>query len=73
MATYYCYECDTHKNDDYFPCEVHPKYDTELVCPDCMMELQEEDTPQVRQNGRFTSDQLAIIKQLEAEADDDGI
>ena len=71
MAIFRCGECDKWLDDDHHPCEQHPKYEDELICPECLIEM--EDTPQVRQKGQFTADQLATIKQLEQEGDDDGI
>ena len=69
MAIFRCEECDTWKDNDRFPCEQHPKYSNALICPECLIEM--EDTPQVRQKGQFTQAQLDIIKKLEMEADDD--
>ena len=69
MAVYHCYQCDTWLDNDYHPCDQHPKHENELICPECLIEL--EDTPEVRQKGEFTTDQLAIIKKLEAEYDND--
>ena len=71
MATYRCEQCDTWLDNDYHPCEQHPKYEDELICPECLIGM--EDTPQVRQRGKFTTEQLATIKQLEEACDDDGI
>ena len=68
MAIYRCGECDHWRDDDHFPCEEHPKHDNELICPDCVAEL--PDTPEIRQKGQFTAEQLEIIKKLEEESED---
>ncbi len=40
MAVYFCSECCQHIDDDWHPGE---DVDGELVCPDCVAELQGED------------------------------
>lgn len=40
MAIYLCYECDTLVDGDYHPSEEHPRKPDELVCDDCMTELE---------------------------------
>ena len=39
MAIYYCAECDNYIDNDWFPCE---EYKGELICPDCALELTDE-------------------------------
>jgi len=41
MAMYMCAECDSWLDDDYYPCQEHPTSKTELICPDCLLELEE--------------------------------
>lgn len=43
MAIYYCPECDELKDDDYDPGETHPTMEYSLICPDCLIELFEDD------------------------------
>ena len=42
MATYRCEQCDTWKDDDWFPCEQHPNYENEQICPECKVELDDQ-------------------------------
>ena len=67
MAIFRCEECDKWLDNDRHPCEQHPIYSNELICPECLIEM--EDTPQVRQKGQFTKGQLATIKQMELQAE----
>lgn len=63
MAVYRCAECDTWKDDDYFPCEAHPQNpSSELICPACMVELDIT-------TAEFNKDQLDFIK-LQENLDD---
>ena len=68
MGSYYCRECDNIR-DSHDGCHEDPRYENELLCPDCFNDL--PDTPQVRQSGVFSADQLAIIKKLEEEDEDE--
>ena len=43
MAVYRCEECDKWLDDDYFPCQEHPKHENELICPYCLLQLEEEE------------------------------
>jgi len=45
MAMYRCNECDMFVDDDHHPCEQDPRpgQDLELLCPDCAVEIMEED------------------------------
>ena len=70
MATYYCQNCDNFFDGDYHPCAQDPRDDMKIICEECAERLT-EDTPQSRQNGVFTADQLSTIKKLEQEAEDD--
>ena len=42
MAIYYCHHCDQYVDDDYHPGEEDPENELELICPECLLELQEE-------------------------------
>ncbi len=44
MATYRCNKCDTFKDGDYCVCSQDPRpgQSLELVCEDCMCELEYE-------------------------------
>lgn len=42
MAIVYCNECDQFIDDDYFPCEVDPRDDCELICPSCAEDILDE-------------------------------
>ena len=71
MAMYQCSRCARVVDNDYHPCLADPWDDSgiKLICPACYENL--PDTPQVRQGGVFTKEQLAIIKRLEEESDDE--
>jgi len=43
MAVIHCNECDQFVDDDYFPCEVDPRDDCEMICPSCAEDSEEED------------------------------
>ena len=68
MGSYYCRECDNIR-DSHDGCHPDPLDEFGLLCDDCFFNL--PDTPEVRQAGVFTNEQLAIIKKLEEE-DDEG-
>ena len=42
MAIYRCNKCDELVDDDYYPCTVDPEDDTQLICPNCAEELDNE-------------------------------
>jgi hypothetical protein len=42
LSVYYCQECDSYKDNDWFPCEEDPRNPGELVCEDCLMDIEEE-------------------------------
>lgn len=60
MAMYYCEGCDRYIDDDWHPMEISE------LCPDCHENVRE--TPQMRQHGVFSQDQLAQIRKMEQEA-----
>ena len=74
MGSFYCRECDNIK-DSHDGCHEDPRPEHvnrhELLCPDCFNRVINHnlsdlpDTPEVRQGGMFTTEQLAIIKKLE--------
>ena len=43
MAMYYCDQCGNFLDDDYHPCEEHPKVYAGLMCPECFFNLQERE------------------------------
>ena len=48
MSMYHCHNCDAWVDDDYHPMENHPwahrskKYQYDVVCPECAVEIEEE-------------------------------
>lgn len=41
MAVYECDECGQFLDDDYHPAAPHPKYISGIICPECLLELEE--------------------------------
>ena len=72
MAMFICNKCGNYVDNDYHPCSQDPNDELGLICPECAFEMEEEkETPLVRQKGIFTERQLAFIKKMEEENDDD--
>ena len=42
MAIYYCNHCGNLKDEDYNVCSEDPREASELVCEDCIVEIEEE-------------------------------
>ena len=69
MALYTCSRCGNMVDNDWHPCDIDPDDALGLMCPSCAEEVPE--TPKARQNGVFTADQMAFIRKMEQEDDED--
>ena len=49
MAIYYCNHCGNLKDEDYNVCSEDPREANELVCEDCIVEIEEELAEDARQ------------------------
>lgn len=61
MAMYRCYECESFVDDDYHPCEEHPRVETELACPSCMESMAER-AEEERNGEDFRKPRIAFSK-----------
>ena len=64
VSMYRCSECEDMVDNDYHPCTEDTRRghrSTDLLCPECAAEIEERSTPQSRQGGVFTQDQLDLI------------
>ena len=42
MAMYICSRCGNYIDDDWHPCTEDPKDELGLMCPECAVEIEEE-------------------------------
>lgn len=71
MACYMCNHCGNLKDGDNNVCSEDPRpgQGLELVCEDCIIEIEEEMEAKPA-SGAFTAEQQAFINKMEAEGDD---